>query len=136
MKALYAIMAILAVIYILPVITGGDREVSGSSRKAAYRSAVKVKKHLPTEERMVFDFAFGVLEEIKTAEGGEKAFLDAVGGLTPEEVIELAKKEVNAKIAARDGKFAQYQSWEDMLQKLTSTNKKLRAIEDRQQGSR
>lgn len=136
MKALYAIMAVLTVIYILPVLLGGDREVSGSSRKAAYKSAVKVKKHLPTEDRMVFDFAFGLLEEIKTAEGGEKAFLDAVGGLTPEEVIALAKKEVNAKIATHDGKFAQYQSWDDMLNKLTATNKKLRAMEDRQQGSR
>ncbi len=138
MKNLSIIMAILAVLFILPVAKkyiSGD-EISGSSRKAAYASAKKVKAHIPPDQRMVFDFAFGVLEEMKTAEGGEKAFLDTVGGLTPEQVIELAKKEVNAKIAARDGKFAQYQSWEDMMRKLTAANKALRDQPERQQGSR
>lgn len=134
MKALYAVMAILALMYVMPVITGGNNEISGSSRKAAYKSAIKVKRFLSTDERMVFDFAFGVVEEIKTTEGGEKAFLDAVGGLKPEEVVELAKKEVNAKIAAGDSKFVQYKSWDDMLYQLTKTNKSLRSLQERAQG--
>lgn len=134
MKALYAVMAILALMYVMPVITGGSNEISGSSRKAAYKSAIKVKRFLTADERMVFDFAFGVVEEIKTEEGGEKAFLDAVGGLKPEEVIELAKKEVGAKIAARDSKFVQYKSWDDMLYQLTKTNKSLRSLQERPQG--
>jgi hypothetical protein len=137
MKNLSILMAILTVLFVLPVakkyLTGD--EINGSSRKAAYISAKKVKTYLPPEERMVFDFAFGILEELKTAEGGEKLFLDTVGGLTPEEVIATAKKEVTARIAAHDGKFTEFQSWEDMLKKLTSDNKALRAMRERQQGS-
>lgn len=137
MKNLYIIMAVLTAIFILPVTKNylsGD-ELSGSSRKAVYASAKKVRGHIPPDERMLFDFSLGIVEEIKTVEGGEKAFLSAVGGLKPEEVIELAKKEAGAKIAARDGKFAQYKSWDDMLKKLTATNKSLRSQPDRPQGA-
>lgn len=135
MKALYAIMAILTVLYILPVACKGGSKISGTTPKAAKESAKKVKRFLQADQRTEFDSAFGVLEEIKNTEGGEKAFLEAVNGLTPEEVVALMKKEVDAKIAARDGRFVQYQSGEDMLHKLTSANKSLRAMKEREQGS-
>lgn len=136
MRTLYILIAVMALIFVLPVMKkfSSGHDINGSSRKAIYSSAKKVKRYLPADQRVVFDFAFGVVEEIKTAEGGEEAFFSAVNGLAPEQVIELAKQEVTKKIAARDPKFSQYESWDDMVKKLTAATEPLRNLPERQQG--
>ncbi len=124
MKILIAVMASLAVLYVLPAACSNTHEINGASRKAAYQSAVKVKRYMPTDERVRFDTAFGILDKIES-EHGPNAFADAVDGLTPEEVVDLAQREVNAKIAAGDPEFSQYKSWDEMLSQLTASENKM-----------
>ncbi|MBM4202104.1 MAG: hypothetical protein FJ189_12575 [Gammaproteobacteria bacterium] len=119
MKIIAAVMAVLAVIYFFPAFMSRTDEINGATRESAYRSAIAVKRYLPTDERITFDTAFGLLDKLKAAEGPE-AFAAAVDGLKPEEVIELAKREVNIKIATGDPAFKEYSSWEDMLRKLAA----------------
>lgn len=118
MKILAAVMAVLAVIYFLPAFMTHSDTIHGATREAVYRSAIRVKRYLPTDERVTFDTAFGLLDKLKSTEGPD-AFAKAVNGLSPDEVIELAKREVNIKIATGDPAFRQYGSWEDMLRKLS-----------------
>jgi hypothetical protein len=124
MKILAAIMALLALFYVLPVACSKTHEINGASRKTAYQSAMKVKRYMATNERILFDTALGIVDKIKTEESPD-AFADAVDGLTPEEVVDLAKQEVDAKIAAGDPRFSQYKSGEDMLHRLTAGEDKL-----------
>ncbi len=126
MKFIAGIMAVLAIIYFLPAFMQGSHEINGKSRETAYRSAIKAKRYLSTDDRVVFDTAFGILDKIKSEEGPD-AFASAVDGMEPDEVIELAKHEVDAKIAAGSPDFKQYTSWEDMVSKLTSTAPKRHA---------
>jgi sensor domain CHASE-containing protein len=114
-------LALLAVIYFLPAFMSRSDEINGTSRETVYKSAVKVKRHLNTDERVLFDTALGILDKIKSEEGPE-SFVDTVDGKSPEEVVELAKNEVNNKIASGHPDFKQYSSWDDMIQKLTSGN--------------
>lgn len=122
MKILAAAMVILAVIFFLPPLMSTSNKISGASQKAADRSAKQATKKWPPDERRVFDTAFFVLKDLKADEGPE-AFLEAINGLTPDEVIELAKREVNIKIATGDPDFKQYSSWEDMLRKLSESTR-------------
>lgn len=122
MRILAAVMAILAVIYFLPAFMSRTDKISGASQKAADRSARQATRKWPADDRRVFDTAFFVLKDLKSAEGPQ-AFLEAVNGLTPEEVIELAKREVNIKIATGDAAFKRYSSWEDMLRKLSESTR-------------
>lgn len=103
MKILAAVMALFAIIYFMPAFMARTDEVSGKTRAAVYKSAVKVKRYLPTDDRVLFDTAFGILDKIKSQEGP-----DARGGggrQVPEEIVQMAKQEVNAKIAAGDPEF-------------------------------
>lgn len=127
MKVLAGIMAVLAVIYFLPAFLQGSHEINGVSREAAYKSAMKAKRYLPTNERVIFDTAFGILDKIKSEEGPD-AFAKAVDGLEPEEVIELAKREVDIKIATGAPEFKQYASWDDMVAKLTADGSRKRTM--------
>jgi sensor domain CHASE-containing protein len=122
MKVLAGIfLALLAVIYFLPAFMSRSDEIDGTSREAVYKSAIKVKRYLNTDERVLFDTALGILDKIK-AEEGPDAFVDSVDGKNPDEIVETAKQEVNFKIAAGHPDFKQYSSWDDMIQKLTSGN--------------
>ena len=113
MKFIVALMAVLAVIYFFPAFMSRTDEINGSTRETAYRSALAAKKRLPTDERMMFDTALVLLDKLK----GPEEFAKAVDGLKPEEVVELAKREVNIKIATGDPAFKNYSSWEDWLRK-------------------
>ncbi|MGY6215488.1 hypothetical protein ACW73L_10040 [Methylolobus aquaticus] len=113
MRYLAALMALLAVIYFFPAFMSRTESINGSTRETAYRSALAAKKRLPTDERLMFDTALVLLDKLK----GPDEFPKAVDGLKPEEVIELAKREVNIKIATGDPAFKNYSSWEDWLRK-------------------
>jgi hypothetical protein len=128
MKILAAVMALLAVIYFLPAFMQRTDSINGASRVAAYKSAIKVKRYLSTDQRVLFDTAFGILDKIKSAEGPD-AFVEAVGGKSPDEIIEIAKHEVGVKIAAGDPEFKKYGSWENMVKMLTEGEKKPGAAE-------
>ena len=126
MKAGFVLLVLLAVIFVLPVTCSGGRKIHASSLKSAYQSARIVKNYIRDDsERLAFQIAFGTLQQIKTEEGGEKAFLKAVDGKTAEEIIALAREEVNARIQKGDKRFARYSSWEEMVQQLTKNTPKV-----------
>jgi hypothetical protein len=117
-KIAVGFVALLALIYFSPVLMHlqNGNELHGSTNEQVQKSAMKVRRNLPTQDRHVFDVAFGLLKEFKSAEG-ENAFAQAVGGKSTEEVVEMARQEVATKIAAGDPKFKQFTSWDDMLEK-------------------
>jgi hypothetical protein len=121
MKIIAGIMVLLAVIYFAPAIMHmqTSHKIKGSSSEQVKKSAMQVRRTMPSNEMRVFDTAFGILERLKSQEG-PKAFAEAVDGLSPDEVIELAKREVDIKIATGDPEFKQYASWDDMVAKLTA----------------
>jgi len=123
MKIVAAVMALFALIYFMPAFMQRTDSINGSSRVAAYKSAIKVKRYLSTDDRVLFDTAFGILDKIKSREGPD-AFVASVDGKSPEEIIDLAKQEVNAKIAAGDPDFAKYGSWENLVTVLTEGENK------------
>ena len=118
MKILFAVMAVLAVIFFTPPVLKrfNSTEIHGSTDKKLMQSLKDVRHNMATEERHTFDVALGLIQTFRAQEG-ENALANTVNGKSPAEVIELAKKEVEAKIAARDADFKQYTSWEDMLSK-------------------
>lgn len=117
-KIAIALMIVLALVYFSPVIMHmqNGSQIHGSTNEQVQKSAMKVRRNLPTESRHSFDVAFGLLREFKANEG-ENAFAEAVGGKSTDEIVDLARQEVATKIAAHDPKFAQFTSWEDMLSK-------------------
>lgn len=119
MRILAAVMALFAVIYFLPAVIGQSKSINGSSREMVYKSAMKAKKYLNSDDRVIFDTSLGLLDQIKSKEG-ESAFLKTVAGKDTKEVVALARKEVEAKIAAGDPQFAKYKSWQDMMRQLTN----------------
>ncbi len=133
MKAAFIILALLAVIFVLPVTCSGSREIHASSLKTAYQSARLVKNYIRDDaKRLEFQIAFGTLQQIKTEEGGQAAFLKAVDGKAADEIIALAREEVNAHITQGDKRFANYQSWDDMVQQLTKDTPKVLGSEREQ----
>ncbi|MCX7111845.1 MAG: hypothetical protein NTX45_17295 [Proteobacteria bacterium] len=118
MKILFALMAVLAVIFFAPPVLKkfNSQGIHGSTDKRVMQSLKDVRQSMVTEERHTFDVALGLLQAFHAQEG-ENAFANAVSGKTPTEVVDMAKKEVEAKIAAGEADFKQYTSWEDMLSK-------------------
>jgi len=117
-KVAIGLMVVFALIFFAPVIKqfSGSAEIHGSTDKQVQQSAMKVRRTLPTQQMHAFDVAFGLLKEMKSGEGDE-AFVQAVSGKSTDEIVEVARKEVDGKIAAGDPKFKQFTSWEDMLSK-------------------
>lgn len=117
-KVAIGLMLVLAAVYFSPVLMHmqSGNQIHGSTNEQVQKSAMKVRRNLPTLERHSFDVAFGLLREFKSGEG-ENAFAEAVGGKSTEEVVEMARQEVAVKIAAGDPRFKQFASWDDMLSK-------------------
>jgi hypothetical protein len=124
-KILAWIMAFLSVPYFFPAFMRmyEGRELDGSTLAQVRQSALKVRRAMPSDERTLFDTAFGVLEKIKNEEGPD-AFVNAVDGLKPEDVIALARQTVNQKIAAGSEDFKPYHSWDEMINKALEDSSK------------
>ncbi len=132
MKILAGVMVILALIYFMPAFMNHTDSINGHSLKTAYRSALQAKRYLSTHDRIVFDTALGILNKIKSEESPE-AFLKAVDGKKPDEIIDLARQEVGVKIATGHPDFKQYKSWDDMIDKLIGDSEKSSASAQNQQ---
>jgi len=117
-KILAWVMALLAIPYFFPAFMRMQegRELDGSTVEQVRKSALKVRRSMPSDDRTLFDTAFGVLEKLKNEEGPD-AFVKAVDGLKPEEIIDLARQEVNQKIASGSDEFKPYHSWDEMISK-------------------
>ena len=118
MKILFAVMAVLAVIFFTPPVLKrfNSQALHGSTDKRVMQSSKDVRHNMTTEARHAFDEAFGLVQKFRSQDG-ENAFAKAVDGKSPDEIIDIARKEVEAKIAAGDPEFKNYTSWDDMLSK-------------------
>ncbi len=126
MKALLALLVILAVIFVLPVTCSGRGKMQASSLRSAYKSARLMKNYIHDDAKSLeFQIAFGTLQKIKTEEGGTEAFLDSIDGKKADEIIAMARDEVNKHISQGDKQFAKYKSWDDMVQQLTKDTPKV-----------
>ena len=114
MKIIFWVMGFLAVIYFMSAFTQGTRSIDGSSQRSASNSVKKLKRFMSTQEQHVFETSYGVLGAIKSKEGPD-VFLPFVDGKTPEEIIDLARQEVNARIAAGDPELSKYGSWDNLV---------------------
>jgi hypothetical protein len=123
MKIMFAIMAVLALIYFSPALMHmqNSNEIHGSNALQVKKSAMQVRRTLPTKDRNQFDTAFGLLEKFKQEEAPD-AFPKAVSGLSSDQIVELARQEVEAKIASGDPAFKNYASWDDMLEKIAAAD--------------
>lgn len=114
MKFLFWAMGLLAVIYFMSVFTSSTHGIDGSTQRSAANSVKKLKRYMTTQQQHIFETSYGVLGAIKSKEGPD-AFLPFVDGKTPDEIIDLARQEVSARIAAGDPDLVKYGSWENLV---------------------
>lgn len=114
MKFIFWVMGLLAVMYFMSAFTHSTHAVDGSSQRSAANSVKKLKRYMTTQQQHIFETSYGVLGAIKSKEGPD-AFLPFVDGKTPDEIIELARQEVTARIAAGDPDLSKYGSWENLV---------------------
>jgi len=120
MKVIFWVMGLLAVIYFMSVFTQTTKTIDGSNQRTAQNSVKKLKRYMTTQEQHIFETSYWALGAIKSKEGPD-SFLPFVDGKTPDEIVDLAREEVNARIAAGDPDFTKYGSW-DSLVGLGATN--------------
>jgi hypothetical protein len=122
MKFLVGLVIVLAIIYFAPPFLQmqNSRQIQGNTVSQVKKSALKVRKSMSTSDRNVFDMAFGIVEKIKSEESPE-AFVKAVNGLEVDQLIELAKHEVNIKIGTGYPDLKAYSSWDDMVAKAIAS---------------
>ena len=114
MKFIFWVMGLLAVMYFMSAFTHSTRGIDGSSQRAASNSVKKLKRYMSTQQQHIFETSYGVLGAIKSKEGPD-AFLPFVDGKTPDEINDLARQEVTARIAKGDPDLVQYGSWENLV---------------------
>lgn len=107
----FSIIAVLVLSTTLPG-CGSSDEVSGRSVRTANKSAIFIKRHLPVDQQVEFEVAYGT---IHTAIKDNKEFLNKVGGKKPDEIIAIAKEIFQANKAAGVKEYQQYASWDQMI---------------------
>lgn len=123
MKIIFWVMGLLAVLYFMSAFTQTTRGIDGSNQRTAANSVKKLKRYMTTQQQHIFETSYGVLGAIKSKEGPD-AFLPFVDGKSPDEIIELARQEVTARIASGDPDFVKYGSWENLVGLGTPTASK------------
>lgn len=91
---------------------GGSDEVSGRSVRTANKSAIYIKRHLPVDQQVEFEVAYGT---VHTSIKEDKEFLKKVGGKKPDEIIAMAKEIFQEKKNAGAKEYQQYTSWDQMI---------------------
>lgn len=110
MKKLPTLLLILSCVALTACSKG--QEVSGHSIKTAYRSVKTIKEKLPPENRMEFQVSFWT---IRDANKEDEAFLDAVDGKDPIEIVNTAKEIYQQRKASGFQAYDKYASWEEMI---------------------
>ncbi len=107
---------------------GRGQSISGHSIKTAYRSVKVMKEKLPLENRMEFQVSFWT---IRDANKDDEAFLDAVDGKSPVEIVAAAKEIYQQRKASGFQPYDKYSSWEEMISEFG----KERLGQDKRKGS-
>lgn len=91
---------------------GRGQEINGHTAKTAYRSVKTIKERLPPDNKIEFEVSFWT---IRDANSSEDAFLDAVDGKSPWEIIDMGKEIYQQRKAAGFKGYEKYNSWEEMI---------------------
>jgi hypothetical protein len=114
MKKLPALLLVLACTTFLTACNKGQ-EINGHTMQTAYRSVKGLKNRLAPESRVEFEVSFWTIRDSIKSEGD---FLNAVGGKTPLEIIEMGKEVYQQRKSSGFKGYEQYSSWEDMIAKF------------------
>jgi hypothetical protein len=110
MKKLPTLLLILSCAALIAC--GKGQSISGHSVKTAYKSVKFIKEKLPPENRMEFQVSFWT---IRDANKDDEAFLDAVDGKSPIEIVATAKEIYQQRKASGFQAYDKYSSWEEMI---------------------
>ena len=94
--------------------------VHANNNRALKSSVDNIKRRLPKEQFIEFETA---LWSLKGPGPIDDQFRDTVDGKTPYEIIEMAKENFKQKKAAGDQNFAQYESWQAMVEEIIESRK-------------
>ncbi|WP_459992968.1 hypothetical protein [Methylosoma difficile] len=83
--------------------------------QTAFKSVKGLKNRLAPESRVEFEVSFWTIRDSIKGEGD---FLNAVGGKTPLQIIEMGKEVYQKRKAEGFKGYDQYSSWEDMISKF------------------
>ena len=111
---MFSIIAMLAICITLLGCSNSE-EVSGRSVRTANKSAIYIKRHLPVEQQLEFEVAFGTVHD---AIRDDKEFLKKVGSKKPDEIIAMAKEIFQERKNAGMKGYQQYTSWDQMIAKF------------------
>jgi hypothetical protein len=114
MKKISTLLIVLSCAVIIGCNSGNA--INGHTTKTAYRSIKMIKGKLAPETRIEFEVSFWA---IRDANKDDSAFLSAVDGKKPEEIIATGKEIYQQRKAAGVKEYAQYASWEEMIRKFS-----------------
>ncbi len=101
---------------LLTVACSGEATINGKNDRSASMTMRKVKHYLPVEQQLEFEIAYWTTRD---AVKDNRVFLDTVDGKTAAEVIEMGKKYFAERKAAGIPAYTKYDSWDDMLVKVS-----------------
>lgn len=93
---------------------GKGGTVNGHTALTAYRSVKMIKDKLPPDNKIEFEVSFWTLRD---ANKSEEAFLDAVDGKSPWEIIDMGKEVYQQRKASGFKGYEKYNSWDEMIAK-------------------
>jgi hypothetical protein len=97
------------------VACNNGQKINGHNTNTAFKSVKMIKNRLPTETRLEYEIAFGVIRDAKK---DDKEFLSAVDDQIPEGIIALGKEIYQQRKNEGYASYADYSSWEDMISKF------------------
>ncbi|MFA5982522.1 MAG: hypothetical protein WC782_00750 [Methylococcaceae bacterium] len=97
------------------VACGKGEQVNGHNMRTAYKSVKALKNRLPPDSRVEFEVSFWTIRDsLKT----DEAFLDAVDGKKPQEIIALGKEIYQQRKNSGFPAYEQFSSWDQMIAKF------------------
>lgn len=101
---------------LLSIACSGEATINGKNNRAASTTMRKVKHYLPRDQQLEFEIAYWTTRD---AVQDNRVFLDTVDGKTAAEIIEIGKKYFSERKAAGVPSYTKYDSWSDMLAKVS-----------------
>lgn len=97
------------------VACNNGQKINGHTTNTAFKSVKMIKNRLPTETRLEYEIAFGIIRDVKK---DDKEFLGAVDNQIPEAIIALGKEIYQQRKNEGFATYASYNSWEEMISKF------------------
>lgn len=115
MKFLSRFLLVMGCIALLTACNKGN-ELAGRSQASVSKSARYLKERLPADQRLAFEVSFFMLRD--SIKDGD-AFLKAVDGQTPQQIIEKGKALYAERKQAGATEYAKFSTWEEMIANFT-----------------